>query len=235
KVGGLTTLQLPTPGETFENAEDAQNRVAAFALYQLFSDLPVHMMMTKPYASLVLQWLEGDLSGDLKEPEVDRRAGFVDSLLDADASDAIVSVDVSDISVKNDSRISHSQEDKSLRDAGVDKNAESIDYHKQAESSYLKQQHESKRKTKKYEDMLKSRAALPIAELKGEILHLLKENYVLVVCGETGCGKTTQKKLNEDVIDYDLLEDLICHVDETYPEGAILVFLPGVAEIHTLL
>lgn len=35
-----------------------------------------------------------------------------------------------------------------------------------------------------------------------------------------------QKKLNEDVIDYDLLEDLICHVDETYPEGAILMFLP---------
>ncbi|KAD6453544.1 hypothetical protein E3N88_08249 [Mikania micrantha] len=46
----------------------------------------------------------------------------------------------------------------------------------------------------------------------------------MYVCSE-------QKKLNEDVIDYDLLEDLISHVDETYPEGAIL----GVSEIHTLL
>lgn len=44
--------------------------------------------------------------------------------------------------------------------------------------------------------MLKSRAALPIAELKSEILHLLKENDVLVICGETGCGKTTQVKIN---------------------------------------
>ena len=35
-----------------------------------------------------------------------------------------------------------------------------------------------------------------------------------------------QKRLNEDVIDYDLLEDLVCYVDETYPAGAILVFLP---------
>lgn len=35
-----------------------------------------------------------------------------------------------------------------------------------------------------------------------------------------------QKRLNEDVIDYDLLEDLVCHVDETCGEGAILVFLP---------
>lgn len=40
--------------------------------------------------------------------------------------------------------------------------------------------------------MLKFRATLPIAALKGDILRLLKENDVLVVCGETGSGKTTQ-------------------------------------------
>ena len=40
--------------------------------------------------------------------------------------------------------------------------------------------------------MLKARAALPIAGLKVEILQLLKKNNVLVVCGETGSGKTTQ-------------------------------------------
>uniref|UniRef100_A0A3Q7FA82 RNA helicase n=1 Tax=Solanum lycopersicum TaxID=4081 RepID=A0A3Q7FA82_SOLLC len=44
----------------------------------------------------------------------------------------------------------------------------------------------------------------------------------------------SQRKLNEDIIDYDLLEDLVCYIDETYPDGAILVFLPGVAEINTL-
>ncbi|KAI3755191.1 hypothetical protein L1987_54986 [Smallanthus sonchifolius] len=192
KAGGLTTVQLPTPGEAFETAEDAQNRVAAYALYQLFSDLPVHLMMTDPYASLVLQWLEGDLSGDVKNTEVDRRAGFVDSLLNADASDAAVSEDLPDTSGQNDSQISPVQEDKNSRDAGIDKIAEGTDYHKQVESSYLKKQQESKRKMKKYEDMLKSRAALPIAELKGDILHLLKDNDVLVICGETGCGKTTQ-------------------------------------------
>jgi hypothetical protein len=35
-----------------------------------------------------------------------------------------------------------------------------------------------------------------------------------------------QKRLNEEIIDYDLLEDLICYVDETCGEGAILIFLP---------
>ncbi|KAI7745963.1 hypothetical protein M8C21_029270, partial [Ambrosia artemisiifolia] len=100
KVGGLTTIQLPTPGEAFETAEDAQNRVAAYALYQLFPDLPVHLMMTDPYASLVLQWLE------------------------ADVPDAVLSEDLLDTSGQTDSQISHAQEDKSSRDAGINKIAE---------------------------------------------------------------------------------------------------------------
>lgn len=42
---------------------------------------------------------------------------------------------------------------------------------------------------------MKTRAALPIAGLRGEILQLLSENNVLVVCGETGSGKTTQVEI----------------------------------------
>jgi hypothetical protein len=40
--------------------------------------------------------------------------------------------------------------------------------------------------------MLEARASLPIARQKQHFLQLLKENDVVVVCGETGCGKTTQ-------------------------------------------
>lgn len=42
------------------------------------------------------------------------------------------------------------------------------------------------------QEMLNLRATLPIAALKGDILQLMKEHDVLVVCGETGSGKTTQ-------------------------------------------
>jgi hypothetical protein len=41
------------------------------------------------------------------------------------------------------------------------------------------------------------------------------------------------KRLNEDVIDFDLLEDLICYIDENCPPGALLVFLP-VRDLHQL-
>ncbi len=35
------------------------------------------------------------------------------------------------------------------------------------------------------------------------------------------------RRLDEDRIDFDMLEDLVTHVDAEYDEGAILVFLPG--------
>jgi ATP-dependent RNA helicase DHX29 len=42
------------------------------------------------------------------------------------------------------------------------------------------------------------------------------------------------ERVNEDVIDYELLEDLIIHIDEDCEAGAVLVFLPGMAEIQLM-
>ena len=39
------------------------------------------------------------------------------------------------------------------------------------------------------------------------------------------CNIFMQKRLNEDITDYELLEDLIYHIDKNCPVGAILVFL----------
>lgn len=43
-----------------------------------------------------------------------------------------------------------------------------------------------------YKKMLARRQNLPSFKKKDELLHLINKNQVVVVSGETGCGKTTQ-------------------------------------------
>ncbi|ETN82963.1 helicase protein, partial [Necator americanus] len=47
-------------------------------------------------------------------------------------------------------------------------------------------------KFKKVKELRKSQKELPIAERKDEIIKLLKDNQVLIIAGDTGCGKSTQ-------------------------------------------
>uniref|UniRef100_A0A6N2K619 RNA helicase n=1 Tax=Salix viminalis TaxID=40686 RepID=A0A6N2K619_SALVM len=172
KAGGLITLQLPDKDATFESAEDAQNRVATFALHQLFPDLPIHLAIINPYSSLLLHWKQGETSKRVEDSVEDRRAGFVDLLLKADGS----SLSVVDATPSSQETLKLTDVEET-KDPGADAKVERKKYAKDAESSYLRQEQESKRKSKKY---------------KVDILQMLKENDVLVVCGETGSGKTTQ-------------------------------------------
>ncbi|XP_038878021.1 DExH-box ATP-dependent RNA helicase DExH7, chloroplastic isoform X2 [Benincasa hispida] len=188
KAGGLITLQFPNEDEIFESAEDAQNKVAAFALCHLFPDLPVHLALVEPYASLVMQWKAGESISKVDDEEKDRRASFVDSLLDASnfgsASKTLVGK-VEQLNIEDDKK-------QPVLDLNSHSFMERLNHNPQNESSHLRREHENKMKTKKYQEMLKNRNALPIASLRGDILRLLKENNVLVVCGDTGSGKTTQ-------------------------------------------
>ncbi|KAF1887143.1 hypothetical protein Lal_00040740 [Lupinus albus] len=190
KAGGLVTLNLPDQNETFESAEDAQNRVAAYALFQLFPDIPVHFPISEPYALLVKKWMEGESLTKLEDSEEDHRSGFVDSLLNSDGSGVTASVEISDYRLPHNFG-GHSEKKNSTL-ANHQPFPQRETYSKEMESTCLRQVRNNKMRTQRYQDMLKIRARLPIAALKGDILQLLKEYDVLVVCGETGSGKTTQ-------------------------------------------
>ncbi|XP_065871411.1 DExH-box ATP-dependent RNA helicase DExH7, chloroplastic [Euphorbia lathyris] len=188
KAGGLVTLQLPEQDETYDSVEDAQNIVAAFALHQLFPDLPVHLIVTNPYASLILQWKEGESSSKVENNVEDRRTGFVDWLLNADGDASIKATSFPSETLESCDIIESDHSKDAIADSGAGKE----NHTKDTESSYLRQEQEKKKKMQKYKEMLKTRAALPIIGLKDDILQSMKENNFLVVCGETGSGKTTQ-------------------------------------------
>ncbi|KAL3843675.1 hypothetical protein ACJIZ3_001078 [Penstemon smallii] len=189
KPGGLTTIQLPIQDKSFDTPEDAQNRVAAYALHCLFPDLPVHLALSEPYASLVLKWKEGDFLTSDKDKQEDRRAGFVDSLLSVDKVESFPDANVMERAHQEKNQMPCTVEKIT---AGADHYVERMSRSMDAESLYLKKEHERKKEMKIYKEMLHSRSSLPIAELRGDILHLLEENNVVVISGETGCGKTTQ-------------------------------------------
>ncbi|XP_051147051.1 DExH-box ATP-dependent RNA helicase DExH7, chloroplastic isoform X2 [Andrographis paniculata] len=189
KAGGLTTIQLPSQDESFSTVEDAQNRVAAYALHCLFPDLPVHLALSEPYATLVLKWKEGALLTNVSDRSTDRRAGFVDSLLNAKKVEH--KVGSNSVDEVNEDLIPMASMVEDIA-SEIDHSAESIQGNMHAENIFLKKEQELKNNTNKYKEMLRCRSSLPIAELKDEILHLLEENNVVVISGETGCGKTTQ-------------------------------------------
>ncbi|EOA34704.1 hypothetical protein CARUB_v10022272mg [Capsella rubella] len=199
QAGGLVTIQLPHQVEGFESVEDAQNRVAAFALHKLFPDLPVHFAITEPYASIVLIWKQEESLG-IQSKEEERRVKFVERLLEADNFSLATSSSgihgappVVDFCVKeNDDLDVVKSNHRAKRNSSME-----------AECSSLKRKQENKKKMQKYKGMLKTRAALPISEVKNDILQKLKEKDVLVVCGETGSGKTTQvpQFILDDMID----------------------------------
>ncbi|EFN83103.1 ATP-dependent RNA helicase DHX36 [Harpegnathos saltator] len=56
----------------------------------------------------------------------------------------------------------------------------------------LQAEYNDKQNKLSYKNMLKFRLKLPAYQKKSEILQLIQDNQVVVVSGETGCGKTTQ-------------------------------------------
>ncbi|KAK9095923.1 hypothetical protein Sjap_021420 [Stephania japonica] len=186
KAGGLVTFQLPDKDETFESAEDAQNSVAAFALCNLFPELPVSEVITEPHSSFITKLHEGETLGS-EDSEETRRSSFVDSLLSVD----IPQLDNS-MAKSSDAKFFEPLVQENVESIHATTNRKNKNKFKEEESIHLQREHGKKMKLLKYKEMLEARASLPVSKVKDHILHALRENDVIVVCGETGCGKTTQ-------------------------------------------
>ena len=60
------------------------------------------------------------------------------------------------------------------------------------EDQILREAWDARRASASYQSMLSSRMSLPIWAHKSQLLSAIQCNQVVIVCGETGCGKSTQ-------------------------------------------
>lgn len=82
-------------------------------------------------------------------------------------------------------------------------------------SSELKSIWLSKASTPSYSRMLKSRKNLPIWNFKDNLLIAIEKHQVVIVCGETGCGKSTQ--VPAFILENELSNGRLCKVYCTEP------------------
>lgn len=79
----------------------------------------------------------------------------------------------------------------------------------------MKQVWAAKASTASYQHMLTMRMNLPIWQFKDELLYAIEEHQVIIVCGETGCGKSTQ--VPSFIIQHELSGGRPCKVYCTEP------------------
>ena len=73
----------------------------------------------------------------------------------------------------------------------------------------------SKISTPSYQRMLKSRQALPIWNFKDDVLEAVEKHQAIIICGETGCGKSTQ--VPAFILEHELANGRPCRVYCTEP------------------
>ncbi|KAH7148958.1 P-loop containing nucleoside triphosphate hydrolase protein [Dactylonectria macrodidyma] len=103
---------------------------------------------------------------------------------------------------------------KNLHDSGEDGSQDRA-RHNPGNSDYYQKIWADKSSSRKYQTMLQSRMQLPMWNFKRQVLNAVDENQVVIVCGETGCGKSTQ--VPSFLLEHQLSQGKPCKVYCTEP------------------
>ncbi|UNI15628.1 RNA helicase [Purpureocillium takamizusanense] len=69
--------------------------------------------------------------------------------------------------------------------------------------------------TRKFQQMLQSRMQLPMWQFRPQVLEAVDKNQVVIICGETGCGKSTQ--VPAFLLEHELAQGRPCKIYCTEP------------------
>lgn len=83
------------------------------------------------------------------------------------------------------------------------------------DTAKVKEMWAQKASTSSYQHMLTARMHLPMWHFKSEVLEAIERSQVIIVCGETGCGKSTQ--VPAFILEHELSHGRLCKIYCTEP------------------
>ncbi|KAK9723068.1 hypothetical protein K7432_002175 [Basidiobolus ranarum] len=158
---------------TFKGAE---NYVATVALYEL-SKLPLYRVLPPPFKKIWAEWDEKKEteSRNINEETNRRRLIFLQTLTDEIMAMEKVTMPQRLVPTRSKNSATRSSSHGTSLSA------------KQLQSNF-----EARICKKSYNKVLENRKLLPVHMYRREILDLIENNQVVIISGDTGCGKSTQ-------------------------------------------
>ncbi|KAF9964282.1 hypothetical protein BGZ70_006684 [Mortierella alpina] len=165
--------------EGCENMAEAENYVATKLLYEL-TPLPLYRSLPPTYRDLWLEWIdEKESAGRMAKKAVDGdRLSFIKTLAAKIPSRGNGEVADATEQAEEQGRDSDAQKDKEIVITPAGKALQQSWHQRLKRPAHIK--------------LFEKRRELPIYQFRNQLLRLLGSSQVLIVSGETGCGKSTQ-------------------------------------------
>lgn len=198
----LTMMSVATP-----DAQQSISYIAVVALFMIFAKSPRE---EKAHTRLPPAWR--DLWAELVEQH--KRQTEADEKESVRSLRALVKSQDSQLDLNDD--VVLTQNIKKRNDNSGIKSDESIIRNGNVSDSHaLAEMWKSRSSTASYQQMQKTRSRLPMWKFKDDALRAVSENQVTILCGETGCGKSTQ--MPAYILEQELSNGRACKIYCTEP------------------
>ncbi|KAI9029584.1 P-loop containing nucleoside triphosphate hydrolase protein [Phycomyces nitens] len=179
--GESKRFEVPA-GLCTRNKQEAEQLAATVALFNLDPEAHVFQVMPLPYKDLWLAWKE-EKRLEEEKPKLEAAKRRLDFLTDLVKRNQDGQTSVSKGPVEGRDKIdNHDPDHASPKDNSF----------KRRIFSNVQHSFEKRLKTNGYKNLKRKRSELPIAAYRDDILQLVQDNQVIIISGETGCGKSTQ-------------------------------------------
>mmetsp|Transcript_3858 Transcript_3858/g.24473 ORF Transcript_3858/g.24473 Transcript_3858/m.24473 type:complete len:1409 (-) Transcript_3858:1730-5956(-) len=195
---GPLTFGEEEDAAVYDSIQDAQNAVATRALFALCSERPIHQVLPPVFAELWVNLMNQKLAQS-SAPDQGKNKDQDDY---DDLKNALISQVLSDRSVVDISSHEGCSGNKAGEDETLSRDSLEREIHRpfqeqelcriREENNALKAEFDHWSKRTAGSRMQKLRSQLPVSKIKDDLLQILEEHDSVIVCGDTGCGKTTQ-------------------------------------------